>query len=212
MSKTDLWAQWRQHYSECGIDSSQICTDGIVDSSIFAHEGKKVLFVLRETNGFAGGDLCGFLRDGPRYQMWHTVARWATGIQQGFPLYDDINKFAVLQRSLRRCAAINLKKASGGSSANPAVINAFAFQDRALLRKQISEIEPEIIVACGTFDPLVWLLEIEFKPNHLWGNPAKCESISAWVIPWRHPGRANNRKTYSELGTIVARIPSSGGM
>lgn len=117
MTKPDIWTQWREHYSELGIDPKEICPDGIVDSAIYAEAKKKVLFVLKDANDFKGDDLCKFLRVGPKYQMWHTLARWAAGIQLGFPPYEEIDSYAIFQRYLHSVAAVNLKKTSGGASA-----------------------------------------------------------------------------------------------
>jgi len=59
---------------------------------------------------------------------------------------------------LSKIAVVNLKKASGGSWSDMAVVNAYAFHDRELLRRQIKDISPNLIVACGTMDQIIWLL------------------------------------------------------
>lgn len=204
---TGLWEDWKRHYIESGINPGRLCKDGIVDHRCYRETTVKVLFVLKEVNDFPGGDLAAFLRKGPKYQMWHTVARWADGIQRGFPAYEQVDKFSTQQEALRRCAAINLKKTSGGASSDMAVINAYALHDRELLLRQILEIQADVIVACGTFNSLAWLLELEFLPDSPMSHAVYDSARTAWVIPWRHPGRVDNRKAYRELKRIVTRIP-----
>ncbi len=90
--------------------------------------------------------------------MWHTVARWSAGILNDFPKYEEIDKYDTYKEWLSKIATVNLKKASGGSTADMAVINAYCYRDRELLLEQIIEIAPNIVVACGTIDVLIWLL------------------------------------------------------
>lgn len=66
--------------------------------------------------------------------MGYTLARWAAGILNEFPLYEQIqNNNIILKASLRKTATINLKKAGGAFQAVPPVINAYAHQDKDLL-------------------------------------------------------------------------------
>ncbi|MFH1373402.1 MAG: hypothetical protein ABII79_06390 [bacterium] len=193
-----LNSEWEKHYKQLGLDASKICRDGKLNAEKYKAAGKKILFVLKETNDYKGG-LQNLLKNGPRFQMWHAVARWAHGILHDFPSFDENMLREELTESLHRVAAINLKKATGGASSDMSVINAYAFRDRELLLKQIGEIKPELIVACGTFDILVWLLELNVKPDRPMQEPVKDKTGDVWVIPFRHPARTDNRKTYCEL-------------
>ena len=205
----DLWGRWAQHYPERGIDPGRICRDGIAVPERFAAAPHRVLFVLREVNDWEGGDLRTLLAAGPRYQTWHTVGRWAAGLLHGFPNYEEVDRWDVMHDALRSIASINLKKASGGASADSAVVSAYAFQDRDLLREQIEAIAPQTIVACGTTEVLVWLLGLPVdaeKPH----APVRTHD-ELRVIPWVHPARCDNRKTYhrlAELATQQIRTPS----
>lgn len=195
----DLWARWRAFYEEHGIRASQICVDGIVDPARFAAAPKRILFVLREVNDWPGGDLRPFLAAGPRYQTWHNVARWAAGLLDGWPPYDVVDRFDRMHDALRQIAAINLKKTTGGSVADLSVVNAFAAHDRELLVEQIERIGPQIIVACGTFDQLVWLLDLTFNPDDPWRGTAQDAARGITVVPCRHPVRCNGARVYKEL-------------
>ncbi len=199
MTDEEIWAKWGQHYVKLGIDPKGICRDGIIDVTAYRHSKPRILFVMREVNDFPEGDLRVMLSKGPKYQMWHTVARWASGILNGFPPFEEIDTWTAMKDSIRSIATINLKKITGGSTADMSIVNAFAFRDRDLLLEQIELIDPEIIIAAGTFDTLVWLLELEVYPEKPLDRPVPEKVYGLQVIPWRHPGRADNRETYEEL-------------
>ncbi|HFQ4970517.1 TPA: hypothetical protein ACGUUK_004296 [Vibrio vulnificus] len=203
-----IWDEWAQHYKELNIESSRICKDGVINLSEWTNCDSKVLFVLKEVNGGSGEDLLNLLANGPKYQMWHTIARWAAGIQNNFPDYDSINCYETMKKALARISSINLKKTSGGSSSNMSVINSYAKADRKLLLKQINEIKPKIIVAGGTFDSLIWLLDLKVDIDAPTAKPVFDPLRNIWVIPWRHPGRVNNRDSYAELGRLYSTINS----
>ena len=80
-----LWKRWEDHYSSIGIDPKEICKDGVINQTKYRECRPKVMFVLREANNFPGGDLRDLLQNGPKYQLWHTIARWAIGILRRFP-------------------------------------------------------------------------------------------------------------------------------
>lgn len=205
-----VWPEWEAHYSRIGVDPARICRDGIVDAERYSRAPRKILFILKEVNDWKGGDLRPWLRQGPRYQIWHTVARWAAGILRNFPRFNEVDNYASMQEGLRQVAALNLKKSSGGSQSDMSVINAYAFQDRTLLLKQIQAIGAEMLVACGTFDSLVWLLELKVDPDCPAEKPVFDSVRKAWVVPFRHPGRVDNAKTYAELKQLLAHVPEVG--
>lgn len=204
------WGKWITHYQALGINTDRICRDGIFDELEWGKVKKKILFVMKEVNDpkneWKNGNLKDLLRDGPKYQMWHTVARWAAGMLYDFPEYEEIDTWDKMKKVIRKIASINLKKTSGGSFSNMSVINAYAYIDKELLLEQINEIQPHIIVACGTFDSLIWLLGLEINPDNPYEKPIFNKKRNIRVIQWRHPARVNNKKTYNELKGIFAKI------
>ncbi len=200
------WQKWEKHYERLGLDPKLICTDGIPYEKGYLAARRRVAFVLKETNDFSG-DLWCLLKDGPKFQMWHTLARWSAGILNGFPPFEEIDRYDVMKESLLSVAVVNLKKATGGASADMSIINAYAHQDRELLAEQFDDVRPHLIVACGTMDPLVWLLDLRVDVRQPLNVPVRDDSREAWVLRWRHPGRVNNRKSYDELKDLVSRIP-----
>lgn len=206
----ELWHEWSAHYRNFNIQFEKTSSkDGILnlDNPQEYHRSKiRPLFILRETNGFPGGDLREMLKDGPKWQLWHTVARWAAGMSKGFPPFQSIDNWDVMATALRKVAAINLKKYSGGASADFPAINAFAYRDQDLLRAQIKLINPTHIIACGTFDALIWLLGLDVNPQKPYKKPILDTNRDTWVVPFRHAARVDNAKTYDELKKLFNKI------
>jgi hypothetical protein len=198
----DLWTRWAEHYSQFGVDPNSICQDGIINPDLFKNANRKILFVLKEVNDYPGGKLELALAKGPKYPMWFAVARWAAGLLKDFPRFSDIDHGNILIESIKSIAAINLKKASGGPIARSSQINLFAHFDRELLVEQIRNIAPQIIVACGTFDQLVWLLNININPNDIDSSCHYLSSDHILIINWRHPSRVSAQSSYNELSKV----------
>lgn len=201
-----IWNRWEAHYKNLDINTKAICRDGIIDPAKYKDVLVKVLFVLKEVNDFPGGSLPVMLKDGPKGQMWHTVARWSAGLlKRDFPPFEEIDNIAVMKASLSQIAAVNLKKATGTAKADISVINAYAHQDRDLLLEQIDSIKPDVIVACGIIDILIWLFDLKVKAEKPSQGPIRDERRKAWIIPFRHPCTADNRKTYQELKILLGK-------
>ena len=58
-----------------------------------------------------------------------------------------------LSVQLSRVAAINLKKKAGGAGAKE--ITEHAIKHREWIKKQVTLINPDVIIACGTFDDFI---------------------------------------------------------
>lgn len=202
----DLWTAWAAHYRQLGIHPRRICKDGILCTKEYERTSCRILFVLREANDFEGGDLRELFKDGPKFALSHMVARWAAGFLRNFPSYELINTTETMYGALRQVALINLKKTSGKAQSDLSVINAYAHQDRELLLRQMEDIRPKWIVACGTLDPLVWLLGLRLNADQPAMEPIPENSHKAWVVPFRHPTRASGRKTYEDLAKQVRHL------
>ena len=201
----ELWLDWEVEYKNRGLAWSDVTRDGPINPTNFATADPRVAFVLRETNDFGGGDLKSLLACGPRYQMWHAVARWAAGLLDGFPAFDAIDRYPVMRDALNNVAAVNLKKITGGAASWEAQIHAFAVRDRVLLNRQLDELDPSIVVACGVFPQMMWLLDLPVDPMEPSRDPVYSEDLAAWVIPFRHPVRCDNRKSYGDLQKLASK-------
>lgn len=207
------WGEWK------GLNG-KICADGIINGEAWEKAPKKLLFVLKETNDYEG-ELKGLLKNGPfiedengkkvRAKMWHTVSKWANGILKGAgkkfgefkqEITDDEKRVAISMIS-----AINLKKMSGEKVADMSVVNAYAVANREPLLNQIKDVEPEIILACGVFDILVWLLDLEIEdPAEIGEKAILWVGGNCWVIPCEHPACRGKGKSDEETYRRIKEI------
>jgi hypothetical protein len=214
---TELFEKWIQHYQRMNIANAEerFSRDGMINEERYNQSSLKILFVLRDVNAeepranyekeknvkrhkeYEGFDLREVLRDGPKYQMWHAIARWSAGLLHGFPSFERIDNYKTMRDSLLSVAAINLKKTPGAKTACLDQVNAYANMDSYLIKKEIEIIDPDIIVGCGTFSHLIWLLDLPVDSD----DPVSkvCVTEKFKVVPWRHPGRVNNKETYKQL-------------
>lgn len=202
---SDLWQQWKTEYEGSGLSWNDVTRDGAIKPAKYRNANPKVVFVLKETNDFGGGNLQDLLAEGPKYQTWHAISRWAAGLLGGFPPYEDVNRASVKTEALHQIAAVNLKKVTGGSSSRTMEIHAFAMHDRRLLRRQFKELAPDCVVCCGTYTPALWLLELKVDPRHPDAAPVWSDTLSAWVIPFRHPSRSSGTESYAALEESARR-------
>ncbi|MBK6487220.1 MAG: hypothetical protein IPF98_10190 [Gemmatimonadetes bacterium] len=195
MHPDDLWSSYDERY---GDRRSALAKDGAGQEY---GPGQRLLVVLKEPNDSPGRDLrVDFLNAGAKWVIWHRIAEWATGILHGFPPYDQIQ--SLKNASLRRIAVINLKKLSGGASIDSATLHRHAFADRDLIRSRISDLNPTTILACGTFEPLLWLLDREVPTTANLDENTLGLTNGVTVIRWRHPSRTSGPVTYGALRSI----------
>jgi len=200
MNETAFWNQYAERYGE---KSGDVAKDGA--GAAYYHGTPRILAVLKEPNDSCGADLRqDFLNVGARWAIWHRLSEWAAGILHEFPPYEDVYGHAILKNdALRRIAVVNLKKLSGGASIDDAKLQRCAFRDRDFLRTQICSLKPTLILACGTFEPLLWLLEDSVSP----GTDPETQNViplqgDSVLVQWRHPSRCIGRKTYDGLRDI----------
>lgn len=180
-----LFDEWRIHRPE-------IVTDGIVNEEAYSKSKIKILYLLKEVNGGENWDLCEFIASGARAQTWNNITRWTMGIQnldKDFH-WKDMENISENQRKdiLKSICAVNVKKTSGGHTADSKKLEEAAKEDSVLLRRQLAIYEPEIIVCCGT-DWLYFDYIYNYKPE--W----KMTSHGIWyvrdeekiIISYSHP-------------------------
>lgn len=112
----DLFIKWQKARPEY----NNFNEDGIINKEYWENmaSSKKILFILKETNGLEGS-LTSFLKNGGSstyYRTWNNIARWAEIIISGTYL-DKISR-QQLHDSLQKVAAINIKKQAGSSRSN----------------------------------------------------------------------------------------------
>lgn len=195
-----LFARWKQAHGQRGLDVSQFSTDGIVNPDEYERAKVRVLFVLKETNDYPDGDLREYLAAGPRGPAFHTLGRWALGLQEGFARSDlPEGPLPELRRAVHQAAFMNLKKITGGADAEADPINEFTHQDQHFLRDQIAIIDPDVIVSCGVRPPLIWLYGLDVQSD---GPLGWAKRAGRLFIFMRHPTRAPNGPTYESLRAL----------
>ena len=206
-----FWERLEAHHKDHGIPEG-LCRDWVFnerwDIDEFRKQKERVLFVLKETYG-GPFNLLEYLKDGPHRCYWN-VARWAYGILENFPLFEKVpNGREELKQYLMKVAVINIRKTPGSRSADDRVIHAYAHLNREFLLEQIREVDPTIIVACGTITPVMWLLNLAVKPDDVTA-PLRDPVTKAWVVPMQHPGAPTNlQKNYDDLKSRVGLRPRS---
>lgn len=149
--KTDkLFEEWKSKEGRVGFSN-----DGIVDYDKYVHSRYKILFLLKETNNKERKsiDLTKFLKEGAnRTHTWDNIARWIkVMLQDSEPIWDNYKNIKVEKKDLiSRVAVMNIKKTSGGHTANNKEIIQIAEEDSKLIKSQIELINPDIIISCGS--------------------------------------------------------------
>ena len=135
--------------------TSCLIQDGIVDPDHYAG----ILFLLKEAYSREPGrrtwDLCGHLADYGPWKMWHRVAKWTDGLLNTTadhlePYCKDM-EYDRANALLRKIAVVNVKKVDGKPESDGEDLERFAREDADLLRRQIREAKPRIIVCGNTF-------------------------------------------------------------
>ena len=210
-----LFDSWRQRL---GQDSEGFVADGAVCGDTFESTNTRIVFLLKEVNDPGGGkwDLREFLRNGGRGATWNNVTRWSMGIlalPQVLRWVDieDIDKSARI-RTLRKIAAVNLKKAPGGAAADVDGLREFARENREFLRRQLKLYRPDLIVGCGSDVTAVFFDVVYPEPN--WCRSARgtwyAEIDGAVYLDYYHPNaRILGNLLHYGLIDSVRNLPGS---
>ena len=109
---------------------------------------------LKEVNGGKSWDLRDFVYEGGRPQTWDNIARWTEGIlswEKEFPWSEmETDNEQRRLRELKKIAAVNLKKTSGGHTSNNGEIYRAAVDHHDIIKKQIDLYKADFIICCGT--------------------------------------------------------------
>lgn len=181
---------------------------GLINEQNFDQKNR-ILFILKETNGWSDEDYQKgvFFRSwvneiaeinfngkdhAKKYpKIWYNLGRWTTLLQNPFL---QVTELAAAKQSvlpaLKKIAVTNLNKVRGAASSKTAY-NKIAFSDIAgeILRKEISIIQPNIIVCCGTWLPV---------NKHL-------QNFQGKLLRMPHPSTPN-KSTVSMLQTLLNQI------
>ena len=131
----------------------ELVRDGVVDESQYRCSKPRIVFVLKEPNQDAGGDLRKFLKETPGRGSFVNVARWLHGIRKlpadiSWSRVGDLGEDEQLAELASICA-INLKKTPGGSESKDKLLKEVAFEDAEFFRKQFEFYDPQLTICCG---------------------------------------------------------------
>jgi hypothetical protein len=163
-----LFSEWAEK-SEIVIGGTPIARnhfirDGIVDENAWQQvsPGKHILFVLKEVNDpnpTSDWTIQELLSHDAKYTIWRRVAEWTRGImltdeRGSFVPYEEFPGGNGTHDWLKKIAVLNLKKTSGSNSADMSKIMEYAKADAAEIRREITLIDPDIVVCGGTKNEL----------------------------------------------------------
>lgn len=199
-----LFDEWSPHVV---AEAGHFVEDGIVCMENWGTAKRKVLFLLKEPNGYEGE--CGALNDllrkaaAPKStsKMWnrptfHNVGSCAYGLLNysgEVPDYDEANR--ARKTAVLGCAYINIKKSSGGARATKEV-EVHAAKYANLLKRQVTIIDPDIVVCGGTYN----MLKEHVYPGMSRVSSRIHEFENRIFINAFHPGcRANRKLVYDQV-------------
>jgi len=191
--------------------------DGIINVDVFSREKTKILFILKEPNSkkgkydkYFGYDLREvFGKMGLKKRLDYNIARWTkilcdgVDVGQSFP-WDDV------AQTKQRVAIINLKKMAGSGSENREELCLYSYKDKDFIKRQISGINPDVIVACGAdgiVSRMVWRI---INDNILFSNDNEAEysvrlkGKSVPVFVSYHPSLRLKKQEEDAAAAIVA--------
>jgi len=192
-----LFDEWRALVE---ADAGHFVGDGIVCEEGWRRATRKVLFLLKEPNGYDGkyGALNELLRKAAApnstSSMWdrptfHNVGRWTYGLLNysgEVPDYVEANK--ACKTAVLGCAYINIKKSTGGARATKEV-EVHAEKYAEFLRRQVAIIQPDIVVCGGTYKMLKkYVYPSMVRVSHRVHQFEKLTFINAY-----HPGYVTKR-------------------
>ncbi len=163
----ELMAAWKEAFPE----GWHFNHDGVISKENWDSSGKRVLFVLKETNKAKQNVVTAINRaiDVKKSGWWRgkvlrRVGRWAYGIQN----YDGVVppfKDAKLneKNAIKNIAYINIRKTSGSATTNKKAFDTHASEFATFVRRQVELIKPDVVVLCGTYSQVKRYIFPEIK-------------------------------------------------
>jgi hypothetical protein len=178
--------------------------DGITDYEQFGKSGKKILWIMKETNQSGGthpDDLRDFHKNVKTYLKWRRtyrpIIKSTYGIIHNLD-YEAIPKEEDISWILNEIAFINIKKTGGGSTSNWKSIAEHYAKNKEVILEQVECIDPDIIINCsGIFQVFTDLTQANYA------NPGRfyVAKSNKWiVVNAYHPNqRSINQVQYYNL-------------
>lgn len=139
-----------------------IAIDGIVNKGIYSNSTPKIAFLLKEVNypdmaedwpytDWLNEQSTSSQKDPYFHKTFSNIATWLACVENPNISYVDCEEYKNYSRLISQIAVININKGPGGSSSDWDTIKEYAIKNADSLRKQISEIAPDILICGGTY-------------------------------------------------------------
>jgi len=203
---TKLFKKWKRAIEKNEGKDVVFISDGIIDEKQFNKTKPKILFLGKEANDEKSKEDWDFreewANDKCRWRHARQVRRWAYGILNDFPPFEEVEDIPP-QNALLQIACMNLKKTGGGSSSKYDEIEEHTTKYIKYIREQVSIINPDIIIGgikgYGLWDDLLGhdleITYVEGIATFPWGK--------ATAINFYHP---SNRYPHSMQYALLSRI------
>jgi len=199
----ELFGRWK---ASLGDGSNYFTPDGIIDEVEFDKQNLRVLFLGKEANDLNGGgwDFRIEWAKDPNWRHARQVKKWAAGILDDFPPFEEITTSKV--NHLRRVACMNVKKIPGGASSLVADVERDVRVHSSFIREQVAIIDPDVIIGGLSWWHL-WPLILGNEPERrLVENLWVFRLGRAKVIDFHHP---SSRFPHAMLYAHLSRVMSS---
>ncbi|WP_040886650.1 uracil-DNA glycosylase family protein [Marinobacter santoriniensis] len=145
--------------------------DGVISKDNWDSSGKRVLFVLKETNKAKQNVVTAINRaiEVKKSGWWRgkvlrRVGRWAYGLQNYDGVVPPIKDAKLNEKSaIKSIAYINIRKTAGKARTNRKTFDAHANEYASFVRRQVELINPDIVVLCGTYSQVKRYIFPELK-------------------------------------------------
>ena len=194
-----LFSEWENGYPPY---QGKFTRDGIIDEELYSKKKARqnaVLFIAREPNDKEqwGGDFRTWWKTSTWGIFSHRLGQWAYGINNEFPPFNIATHKAY--EGLQLIAFMNLKKIGGGGNADEKVIMKCAYDTAEYLKREISIIDPDIIIGGHLYGEAWKLLfgDLEWKDTGYNIHVAKW--FDTKIIGFYHPSNRLKKKFTYEL-------------
>ncbi len=209
-----LFDNWKKELEQEASKTIIFNEDGIVDSEKWNASQRKLLFVLKDTNGLQSS-LTEFLANGGRGTggTWNNVSRWADIVLNGCFSAGVDNEYR--KQMLSQIAVLNLKKVPGKAVNSWEELNEFTIRNADKLNQQLNLINPDVIIVGGSgtnwlFETYVLKSKTECrfvtdggdssKKIEYYSTKLNCKKVN--VISMPHPSRCAMAYSYLLLNCI----------
>ena len=192
----ELFEKWEEKYP------NQLVIDGIINKEEWERQETKILFVLKEAygDGNTSWSLTDYINNLEQKdyiaKLWKRIAIWTNGIlhtDKNFIKEYDPNELSNEKccELLKKIAVVNIKKKDESKkSSEMNDIESYAKNDKDLLKEQIDNIQPDIIVCGYTCNCLDQIYENTIKDNNKnpnWFYWYKIKGKRTIVLDFYHP-------------------------